>query len=329
MADNLYVHFPFCRSRCSYCTLYSRTGCTDSARTQYVASIAESIRKIESPLSTVYFGGGTPALCDLTPLGAALAPLISETTEFTVELHPLDVANEKLDELESIGVNRISMGVQSLDDDILRAMNRGYGAADATRAFERIRSRFGNSGIDLIIGYPGEKHDVAKHLESLGSWGLSHCSVYSLQNERNLKDVPDDNIVLDRIREAARVLKSIGLDRYEISNYAVPGRECRHNLAVWRGEDYIGLGEGAFGRIGLKRTQSGKVSTVTPDFDLRERTLFRLRTHEGIDTTRFPEWRKALDEFADKGLVNKTSPTIYTLTPRGTEVCDAILAELI
>lgn len=348
MADNLYVHFPFCRSRCSYCTLYSRTGSTTAARAEYVESIRVGLGSsrvglgsddVTSPipdpnrpyatLKTLYFGGGSPALCDLSPLGAALAPLISETTEFTVELHPLDVTPKKLGELISIGVNRISMGVQSLDDDILSAMNRRYTAADAQRAFELVKSRFDNAGIDLIVGYPGERHDIADSLRQLGGWGLSHCSVYSLQNERNLANVPDDDAVLDRIREVADVLKSIGLNRYEISNYALPGRECRHNLAVWRGEDYIGLGEGAFGRIGLTRTQSGKVSSVTPDFDLRERTLFRLRTRDGIDTTRFPEWRRTLDDFAAKGLVAKASPTVYTLTSRGTEVCDSILAELV
>ncbi len=329
MADNLYVHFPFCRSRCSYCTLYSRTGVSAPARAEYVRSLIAKLTQPTQPLSTLYFGGGSPALCDLKPLGAALAPRLSESTEFTVELHPLDVTSEKLEELESIGVNRISMGIQSLDDGILVAMNRGYTAADAARAFELVRSRFENAGIDLIVGYPGESPDVAVKLESLRDWGLAHCSVYSLQNERGLKNVPDDDVVLDRIRDVASVLKSIGLDRYEISNYAVPGRECRHNLAVWRGEDYVGLGEGAFGRIGLTRTKSGKASSVSADFDLRERTLFRLRTREGIDTERFPEWRATLDEFSKKGLLEKISPTIYRLTSRGTEVCDSILTELV
>ncbi len=329
MADNLYVHFPFCRSRCSYCTLYSRTGSTADARADYVAALKGKIAKLQGPLSTVYFGGGSPALCDLKPLASAIAPLLSDSAELTVELHPHDVTSEKLEELKSIGVNRISMGVQSLDDDVLAHMKRGYTAAEAKRAFELVKSRFDNAGIDLIVGYPGEKADVAKRLESLREWGLSHCSVYSLQNERGLKNVPDDDVTLDRIREVASVLKSMGLLRYEISNYALPGRECRHNLAVWRGEDYIGLGEGAFGRVGITRTQSEKASSVSPDFDLRERTLFRLRTREGIDMTRFPEWRKPLERFAGEGLLVRISENIYRLTPRGTEVCDSILAELV
>ena len=291
------------------------------------------------------------------PLKCALAPLLDENTEFTVELHPLDVTSAKLDELKSIGVNRISMGVQSLDDDILRAMGRGYTASDAARAFALVKQRFDNAGIDLIIGYPGERGtgngERRTGLSSLKSWGLVHCSAYSLQNERGLKDVPDDDIVLDRIRAVAAFLKNLGLERYEISNYARPGFECRHNFAVWRGEDYIGLGEGAYGREGLKRTRgilqnsvngeqeegkgkSGenlliayKTTEVTPSEDLKERTLFRLRTRDGIDSSQFPEWRPTLDRLVTEGLLVKIDESVYRLTERGTEVCDAILEELV
>lgn len=340
MAANLYVHFPFCRSRCSYCSLYSRVRASPADRVAYVARIADAItQKFKSAstqtLSTLYFGGGSPALCDLSPLRVTLKQWKTGQTcfplfEFTVELHPLDVTPAKLDELKSIGVNRISMGVQSLDDATLRAMGRGYTASDAARAFALVKSRFDNAGIDLIIGYPG---DSIKWLDSLRDWGVVHCSAYSLQNERGLKDVPDDDIVLDRIRAVAAFLKTLGLERYEISNYANPGFECRHNFAVWRGEDYIGLGEGAYGREGLKRTRGTKggyeTSEVSPAEDLKERTLFRLRTRDGIDSSRFPEWRSTLDRFVAEGLLVKIDESVYRLTERGTEVCDAILEELV
>ena len=430
MAANLYVHFPFCRSRCSYCSLYSRVRASPADRVAYVARIADAItQKFKSAstqtLSTLYFGGGSPALCDLSPLRVTLKQWKTGQTcfplfEFTVELHPLDVTPAKLDELKSIGVNRISMGVQSLDDDILRAMGRGYTASDAARAFALVKSHFDNAGIDLILGYPGDPttRNAEALLAPLANWGLRHCSVYSLQNERGLKSVPDDETVLDGIKSAARFLKSIGLERYEISNYAAPGFECRHNFAVWRGEDYIGIGEGAYGREGLKRTRgilqnsvngereegrgkSGenlliayKTTEVSPLEDLKERTLFRLRTRDGIDSSRFPEWRPALDRFVNEGLLTHTplvgahlrgargplggnrplrgfathgeantpsemrlsrsdqvwvseanceaaarprasaertlpNENIYYLTERGTEVCDAILEELV
>lgn len=360
MAANLYVHFPFCRSRCSYCSLYSRVGASPADRVAYVARIADAITQAfkstnAQTLSTLYFGGGSPALCDLSPLRVPLKQWKTGQTcfplfEFTVELHPLDVTPAKLDELKSIGVNRISMGVQSLDDATLRAMGRGYTASDAARAFALVKSRFDNAGIDLIIGYPG---DSIKWLDSLRDWGVVHCSAYSLQNERGLKDVPDDDIVLDRIRAVAAFLKTLGLERYEISNYASPGFECRHNFAVWRGEDYIGLGDGAYGREGLKRTRgilqnsvngergtgngkrsensliAYKTTEVSPLEDLKERTLFRLRTRDGIDSSQFPEWRPTLDRFVSEGLLVKAGESVYRLTERGTEVCDAILEELV
>lgn len=341
MASNLYVHFPFCRRKCSYCALYSRTGVSFSDRVAYVRSLADEIEKIGQTdflkLRTVYFGGGSPALCDLSVLAPVLRPLCGDETEFTVELHPLDVTEAKMSELQSLGVNRISIGVQSLDDATLAEMGRSYTVDEAERAFAQVKRHFDNAGIDLIVGYPGdevERGDGGERwdLQRLGSWGLKHCSVYSLQNERGLKDVPDDDVVLDRVRDIASFLGGIGLERYEISNYAVPGFECRHNLAVWHGEDYLGLGEGACGRIGLRRTvvrKSGMVvETVTPEADRKERTLFRLRTRDGLDASNDPAWGQALGRYVEKGLLTQIGG-VYRLTDRGTEVCDSILADLV
>ena len=351
MPDNLYVHFPFCRTKCSYCALYSRAGVSQSDRDAYVRRLAAEIgakcpRSCAS-LKTVYFGGGSPALCDLSVLAPVLRPLCGEGLEFTVELHPLDVTERKLQELKDLGVNRISMGVQSLDDATLADMGRGYTIDEAARAFARVKRFFDNAGIDLIVGYPGDELKVVGvgvgvgerwNLQRLGSWGLRHCSVYSLQNERGLKNVPDDDIVLDRLRHIAICLREMGLERYEISNYAEPGYECRHNFAVWRGEDYLGLGEGACGRIGLRRTSNlrSRISetTVLPEEDLKERTIFRLRTREGLDVSSFsslssyPSIVSSLDLNVKTGLLTK-SGTVYRLTERGMEVCDSILADLV
>lgn len=333
---NLYVHFPFCRRKCTYCALHSRAGSSRERRADYVADLARRAEEIDSPLSTVYFGGGSPALCELDPLFAALRPHVAEGCEFTVELHPLDVTRETLESLRRGGVNRISMGVQSLDDATLEHMGRGYTFDEAERAFALVKEHFDNAGIDLIAGYPTEPN--CSRLERLADWGLRHCSVYSLileersmlskMVERQAIKLPSDDAVLDRIREISRFLKSIGLRRYEISNYAAPGFECRHNMAVWRGEDYIGLGEGAHGRIGLARTVSGVAETVAPETDEKERRLFRLRTIEGLDASGHPEWQKPLDKFADEGLLTRDG-VVYRLTERGSEVCDSILAELV
>ena len=335
MVENLYVHFPFCRRKCSYCALYSRTGVSQADRDAYARRLAAEIDKLGQTgfvtLNTIYFGGGSPALCDLRPILdvlAVTAPVREDadgTVEFTVELHPLDVTEDLLKILRDGGVNRISMGVQSLDDAVLADMGRGYTIDEAERAFALVMKHFDNAGIDLIVGYPGDEVWDLKRLES---WGLKHCSVYSLQNERGLKNVPDDDTVLDQLRHIAICLRKMGLERYEISNYAVPGFECRHNLAVWRGEDYIGLGDGACGRIGLKRTKFGKEEIVSAEFDEKERRLFRLRTSDGLDASNHPEWGQTLQNACKQGLLMQ-SGSIYRLTERGMEVCDSILAELV
>ena len=388
---NLYVHFPFCRSKCRYCALYSRVGVPSSDRDAYVRHLADWLRKAYadgacphadgacpqtqadgacplvlrglspavprglSPIETVYFGGGSPALCNLGPIFSALAPYLTAETEFTVELHPLDVTEDLLSRLRGGGVNRISMGLQSLDDATLQKMGRGYSVAEAAKAFRLIKKFFDNAGIDLIVGFPG---DPCTSLLSLADWGLTHASVYSLQNERNLANVPSDDWVLDRIRRASAELSSIGLKRYEISNYARPGFECRHNLAVWRGEDYLGLGEGAYGRLGRLRTKnfgvcprnlgvnfgvcpqgggglspsggglSPEVEEVTEERDTLERRIFRLRTCEGLDARGCADWGQTLERFCAEGLLTNEDG-IYRLTPRGTEVCDSILCELV
>ncbi len=344
--ENLYIHFPFCRRKCTYCALHSRAGTTQEDRDEYVRALAAALSSfpLAPQLRTIYFGGGSPALCNLTPLLIELKKYLSLETEFTVELHPLDVTPNLLQTLSGHGVNRISMGVQSLDDDILSAMGRGYTFSFAERAFSLIHKYFENAGIDLIVGYPGETAALLPRHARLANWGLTHCSVYSLILEpksilANLikrgktAAPPDDDTTLNRLAVVAKFLLELGLERYEISSYARKGFAAKHNLAVWRGEDYLGLGEGAHGRLGRLRTQSlgtaqAHVEEVAADFDLKERTLFRLRTTDGLDTTNHPKWRAALLDAAKQGLLTQEGNT-FRLTSRGTEVCDWILSTLV
>ena len=332
---NLYIHFPFCREKCSYCALYSRAHSTAREREAYVRERVLELAGL-GPFSTVYFGGGTPALCDLRPLFDSLN--LASGAEFTVELHPLDVTAGLLETLCAGGVTRISMGVESLDDGTLVRMGRGYAVRDAEAAFQKVRHVFPHAGIDLIVGYPG---DPCENFERLASWGVSHVSVYALQNERALQGVPSDDIVLDRLARAADVLKTLGLERYEISNFARQGEECRHNLAVWRGEDYLGLGEGACGREGLVRTLGRRSRSadaprrvvygrevLSPERDDIERRIFRLRTREGLDVGGHAEWHEVLQPSLAEGLLTREGD-VYRLTPRGLEVCDAILSALV
>ncbi len=349
---NLYVHFPFCRAKCAYCALLSRVGKPPAVRTAYVERLRREIcARGDERYSTIYFGGGTPALCDLSPIDLPLAP----AAEFTVELHPLDATAATLEMLRRLGVNRISMGVQSFDDAALAAMGRGHTAAEAEAAFRRVRRVFPNAGIDLIAGWPGVTEPVWRTtLARLLALEPVHVSCYTLIREEKTRldlavrqgrtTLPDDAAALDQAALAGAALAAAGLRRYEVSNYARPGFECRHNLAVWQGEDYIGLGEGAHGREGCVRTVGegdGYVRTaVTPEADALERALFGLRTAAGLDLAavarrwpllapRLPAWRRALAALVAPGILTSPAPDVFAPTARGFEVCDAVMAELL
>ena len=353
---NLYVHFPFCRRKCAYCALKSRAGVSESVRAGYVARVAAEIRERSvKDLRTVYFGGGTPALCDLRPLFDALRGNLASDVEFTVELHPSDVTPDLLACLAEGGVNRISLGVQSFDDVMLVQMGRSHTSAEAVDAFESIKRVFPNSGFDLIVGYPAPEESAPLRtwlppiLERLDP---AHVSVYSLIRElgtlldRDVRQgkiaLPDDDIALDEVAEAECILAAAGLQRYEISNYARPGMECRHNCAVWRGEDYLGLGDGAHGRERFVRTiGEGDIylrETLSPFADALERELLALRTRWGFDpdvaVRRHPvlspcheTWMRELAFDVEKGLLARRG-TAYVLTARGREVCDAVIEGL-
>ena len=352
MTENLYVHFPFCRRKCAYCALHSRAGTSPERRAEHVRRVRREIEEAaDLRPRTVYFGGGTPALCDLAPL----AGLFDGVEEFTVELHPLDVTDELLARLRELGVNRISLGVQSFDDSVLRSMGRLHSAAEAADAFARIRAAgFDNAGIDLIAGWPDDSRALDSVRRAI-DLGIDHASVYSLIVEpgttlardvrRDSLRLPSDDAALDTLRAAANLLAASGLRRYEVSNYARPGRACRHNLAVWRGEDYLGLGPGAHSRVGNERWhvdddwRRADLTTLALADDARERALFALRLAEGINlsrtASRFPalaercaRWRERLEALVPVGIVRRTSNDVYALTARGFEVCDAVMAEL-
>jgi oxygen-independent coproporphyrinogen-3 oxidase len=341
--------------KCAYCALHSRAGSTKEAREVYVKRLSEAISAADQQVTfkTVYFGGGTPALCDLQPLFKSLEKRVDSETEWTVELNPLDVTEDLLKQLLDGGVNRISMGMQSLDDGILREMGRGYTFCEAERAFFLIKEYFSNAGIDLIIGYPGEKTALSPKHARLAKWGLVHCSAYSLiveektLLEKKIKNgsvnLPDDDTVMNRLSIIDSFMQELGLKRYEISNWSKPGYECRHNFAVWNGEDYFGLGEGAHGRIGLKRTKNMMsldtesdeldIEKVDEERDRKERYLFSLRTSNGLQISKIePSERMRATEIMEtsvrNGLAEKDGDT-YRLTSRGYEVCDSILEELI
>lgn len=358
---NVYIHFPFCRAKCTYCALLSRAGSDDAARRRHVERCAREVRqygkRTDGAEQTVYFGGGTPALCDLTPLFDAVSETMGTVTEWTVELHPHDVTEPLLAQLRAGGVNRISLGVQSFSDGVLAEMNRGYAAAEARAAFQTIRAAgFQNAGLDLIAGWPGVTDEMWRRtLDAACALEPVHMSVYTLIREpgtlldRRVRQkqvvLPDDASALNHLALAQARLADAGLARYEVSSFARPGFACRHNLAVWRGEDYIGIGEGAHGRQGRQRTVARREGWETTELetdvdDARERALFALRLTEGLDLgqtvqrwpclrSSVPAWRRALTELVPHGIVRSAGSDRFALTARGFEVCDAVMASLL
>lgn len=287
-----------------------------------------------------------------------------------MELNPASASRDVLETLRRAGATRLSFGVQSFDDGVLRRAGRRHGAQAAREAVrEAGRLGFRDAGIDLIAGLPGDGAATWRAtLEETLRLGVKHVSVYALtvepgtplakECEQGAFTPLEDGEMLERLALAEELLGKAGFVRYEISNYAPPGFECRHNLATWRGEDYLGLGPSAASRIGLRRwmrargaedyvaaVEAGREppceedETLAPRADAVERAIFALRLAEGIDTAalqkRFPaqaelfkEWDATLALEAQRGLAEKTRTGAWRLTSRGREVCDAILGDL-
>lgn len=314
----IYFHIPFCKRVCAYCDFYKSVRL--DRMDDLVAAIAAEARARRGFLGgeavrTRYFGGGTPSLLP----AAAVASLLrvagelwdcSEAEETTLEANPDDLDGRYLAALREAGVDRLSIGVQSLDDGCLKLMNRRHTAARAVQAVrEAQRAGFGNITVDLIFGVPGYGGEsLRRSLEGVLELGVQHVSAYHLTVEAGTafgrraargSFVPVDEAVSEQEFLAVdEALTGAGFEHYEVSNYALPGFRARHNAAYWSGDAYIGLGPAAHSFDG--RSRSWNVASVeeylagAPRGEelLSERDRFneylltRLRTAEGIDTER-------------------------------------------
>jgi len=378
---NLYVHTPFCLSKCAYCALPSAATARGDIPADFPELLAMefSSRWHGGRFGTVYFGGGTPSLLGaggLARLGLALRHSGLDTirdAEWTVELNPAPelIGDGLFGALAEMGANRLSFGVQSLDDGVLAMAGRRHSAEEAVAAVSAARAAgFANIGIDLIAGLPGDDESkwhatLAKAIEL----GLKHMSVYALAVEPGTALARraasgdwtpcSDAELLDRLAIAEEALACAGFRRYEISNYAERGFECRHNLACWRGDDYLGIGPGAASRLALaRRTNSadwrswreallaGRTPPADNDEELQseddaaERFIFGLRLAEGVSPDAFAgihpqaapmagRWRKALADLAANGIAAEIAPGRWALTPRGREVADSAIEALL
>jgi oxygen-independent coproporphyrinogen-3 oxidase len=377
---HLYTHVPFCATKCHYCGFYSVTAevGTHAAFAPLPGAELASLAAGNLRPATIYFGGGTPGLLGpegLTALADALRPLLvlDQLEEWSVELNPAGVTPQLAAALRRIGVNRVSLGVQSWDDATLLRIGRRHDAATALRALRLLREGgFDRLGIDLIAGLPGVSADRWREtLKRTLDSGVAHVSVYALSVEpatplsRQVAgglSLPDDEAQLEALAQAEALLTEAGLERYEISNYALPGHACRHNLACWRGADFLGLGPAAASRVGLWRWTNAPdlgaymervarrdppprmLERLSADEDAAERFVFGLRLAEGVAPRAFAErhpaaaprleaWEHALARLLAPGIVERLPPrtgaSCWRLTARGREVADAVIRELL
>lgn len=260
MDGSLYIHIPFCRRKCIYCDFYSVPHADDRVASTYVDTLCRQINDLEQVFSTIFIGGGTPTVLDIMLLNKLLGGLKSHTTsstEFTIEANPESLTDDKIKLFLDSGVNRLSIGIQSLNEKKLKKLGRIHSTAKALEAVQRAyKLGFSNIGIDLIFGtWTDTMADWKRELEEATTLPITHISCYSLTYERDtplflaLKQgsvVPLDDTISGQMYDSTIELLSVrGFKQYEISNFAKEGFECRHNMNYWNNEPYTGLGASA------------------------------------------------------------------------------------
>ena len=353
----IYVHVPFCRSFCTYCDFYSEIATERAAglwADRLITEIEARSGEITADVPTLYIGGGTPSVLPLSVLERIVAALGGGPwEEFTLEANPEDIVEkgpEYLAGLRALGVNRISMGVQSLDDGILRWMNRRHNAERARKAFGMARmAGFGSVSVDLIFGFPllTEKiwedtirETVAMHPEHIS------CYQLSVESGSALGKMAADGRFTELSPEACRgqydtlcrALREAGYRHYEISNFAIPGHEAVHNSAYWRRVPYVGFGPGAHSFDGRTRRwnsssldwQGFESEALTEEDERVETIMLSLRTDLGINCLYLHEKSdgEAVSRLLERGDLEKTDER-YRIPEDRMFVSDAIIRELI
>lgn len=310
----LYVHIPFCKSRCVYCGFYSTT--LDTMKEKYVDALIDELRLRTAEgqkWRTIYLGGGTPSCLD----GRLLRKLFSAidcscSIETTIECNPDDVTDELADLLADLPVNRVSMGAQTFDDDRLRFLRRRHTSSDVACAVERLRRRgFGNVSIDLMYGFPGETiEDWMLDIDRALALGVEHLSAYCLMYEegtplfkmleKGLVNEADEELSREMYYSLIDRLQFAGYDQYELSNFAHGGKRSIHNSSYWSGIPYVGIGAAAHSYDGryrqwnienlliyINKVEKGELpftaELLTLDEKYNDMVMLSLRTKEGID----------------------------------------------
>lgn len=375
----IYIHWPFCVSKCPYCDFNSHVA-KDGIDSELwlkmlcaeLDTLNEQIRLLKKPIS-VFFGGGTPSLMAPEIVAALLETIdthwgIDAETEISLEANPESVSREKLQAYRVAGVNRLSLGIQSFDNNALHTLGRPHNAAQARSALQAARTCFEHVSFDLIYARPQQsvadwRAELSRALEE----DVGHISLYQLTiepgtayarwHENGQLRPPNDEIALEQLELADELCSRAGLGRYEVSNYARKGEECRHNLLYWRYGFYAGIGPGAHGRLPGK-TQEERVATeairdpaqwleqvrrrgdgiahkesLSPSQQGDEMLLMGLRLREGVCLKRYARVTSTdisgqIEQLLEEGLLWRSGDRLGC-TPRGNAVLNSVLARLL
>jgi oxygen-independent coproporphyrinogen-3 oxidase len=357
---HIYVHIPFCARICPYCAFYKDL--LDRSQTwRFCEAILRDLDQQRASFAlspeTIYFGGGTPTALTTSQLQFLLGGLherlnLSSLAEWTIEANPGSVSTRKAALLHELGVNRVSLGVQSWDNELLKVLGREHNAQQAEQSFHILRrADFSNINVDLMFGLPGQTIEQWKFtLEKTIRLQPEHISAYCLTYEEDtefflrhargelLQNVDEDAAFFEA---AMSMLEDAGYQHYEISNYARPGFASVHNRAYWLGKDYLGVGPSAFSTFGMQRWQNvcdyrsyadrvlfgqpprGFSENLTSEMKRSERISLSLRTREGIAASELKHFGQETSELISLGLLRKSGDNLM-LTRKGKSLADSV-----
>lgn len=366
---HLYLHIPFCKQACHYCDFHFSTSLVH--KSELVKALAKEIEIqkdfIEDQhLSTIYFGGGTPSLLDPAELSLIFETInryfgIDPKAEITLEANPDDVNDNSLEIWKALGINRLSLGIQSFDEGQLRFLNRAHSAKHAEMCIEKsLEAGFEDFSIDLIYGIPSNSHEIwEKNLEKALSYSFTHLSAYCLTIEektvfghrlkkKNMKPI-DEDFAAEQFEILLRETRKGEIEQYEISNFARNGQYARHNTSYWKEEPYLGIGPSAHSFDGknrqwnlsnnalyIKSIHQGKVPFETEFLSKKdianEQIMTGLRTKWGLDLTKIADFidqdfKRTVSIYREDGfLIQKDNQ--LTLTEKGKLIADGIASDL-
>lgn len=355
MIESVYVHIPFCKQKCLYCDFNSFKGKEKLIDSYMEALYKECARFYFGKLKTIYIGGGTPSFIDSKYI-VRLLTILPKADEVTIEMNPCTVTKEKLEDYKKAGVNRISMGLQTTNDDILKEIGRVHTLDDFEKSYNLIKEvGFENVNADLMFGLPNQSlDDVKNSLEYLIEKNPTHISCYSLILHKDIfENLPPDETERQMYYLTKHILKDAGYNQYEISNFSKVGYESKHNMACWNQEEYIGLGAGASSYVdNMRYTNERSIEKYIEkinkeedirdieevqdeDIKVREYMILKLRTLQGINVKFAKEkfdmenrFKKEIDKLINQELL-KIENGYLRLTEKGLDFANIVWEEFI